>query len=78
MSNGQKSQWFASLFDALADPANSDIIGFAYFSEVATTIVDGSRTTNDWRLDSRKDSLQAFTDGLSRTDIDYDLQEVTP
>lgn len=77
VSNPQKSQWITSLFDALADPANSDIIGFAYFSETATTIVDGTRTTNDWRLDSRADSLQAFVDGIKRTDIDYDLQEVT-
>lgn len=76
VSNPQKSQWINSLFDALADPANADIIGFAYFSETATTIVDGTRTTNDWRLDSRADSLQAFSDGIKRTDIDYDLQEV--
>lgn len=76
VSNPQKSQWINSLFDALADPANADIIGFSYFSETATTIVDGTRTTNDWRLDSRADSLQAFADGIKRTDIDYDLQEV--
>ena len=77
-SKSLKSQWFDSLFDALADPANDDIIGFAYFSEVATTIVDGSRTTNDWRLNSRADSLAAFVKGIKRTDTDYDLQEVTP
>jgi beta-mannanase/TolA-binding protein len=76
VSNGQKSQWIDSLFDALADPVNRDVIGFAYFSEVATTIVDGSRTTNDWRLDSRRDSLQAFVDGIARTDTDYDLKEI--
>ncbi|ROS74005.1 beta-mannanase [Curtobacterium sp. PhB130] len=77
VSNSQKSEWITSLFDALAEPANSDIIGFAYFSETATTIVDGERVTNDWRLTSRADSLQAFVDGISRNDIDYDLQEVT-
>lgn len=76
VSDSQKSRWITSLFDALADPANDDVIGFAYFSETATTIVDGTRTTNDWRLDSRSDSLQAFADGIKRTDIDYDLQEV--
>ncbi|WFR66044.1 glycosyl hydrolase [Curtobacterium flaccumfaciens] len=76
VSDSQKSRWIDSLFDALADPANDDVIGFAYFSETATTIVDGTRTTNDWRLDSRPDSLQAFADGIKRTDIDYDLQEV--
>lgn len=78
VTNPQKTQWIDSLFDALADPANSDIIGFAYFSETATTIVDGTRTTNDWRLNSRADSLAAFAEGIKRNDIDYDLQEVTP
>jgi beta-mannanase len=75
---GQKAKWFASLFDALALPENRDVIGFAYFSETATTYVDGTRSTNDWRLNSRPDSLQAFATGIKRTDIDYDLQEVTP
>ncbi|OIH98491.1 MULTISPECIES: glycoside hydrolase family 26 protein [unclassified Curtobacterium] len=78
VSNSQKTQWITSLFDAVADPANADIVGFAYFSETATTIVDGKRTTNDWRLNSRADSLAAFAEGIKRTDIDYDLQEVTP
>ncbi|WIE76970.1 glycosyl hydrolase [Curtobacterium sp. MCSS17_007] len=76
VSDSQKSQWIDSLFDALADPANRDVIGFAYFSQVATTIVDGTRTTNDWRLDSRADSLATFAEGIARTDTDYDLQEV--
>ncbi|QZQ53681.1 hypothetical protein KZI27_00110 (plasmid) [Curtobacterium sp. TC1] len=78
VKDGQKSKWFNSLFDALADPANDDIIGFSYFSQVATTVVDGKRTTNDWRLNSRADSLAAFAEGIKRNDIDYDLQEVTP
>ncbi|MBM7801391.1 beta-mannanase [Curtobacterium luteum] len=76
VTNGQKAKWITSLFDGLADPANDDVIGFSYFSETATTIVDGTRTTNDWRLNSRADSLQAFVDGIARTDTDYDLQEV--
>ncbi|WIB27765.1 glycosyl hydrolase [Curtobacterium sp. MCSS17_015] len=76
VTDGQKARWITSLFDALADPANADVIGFAYFSETATTIVDGARTTNDWRLNSRADSLAAFATGIARNDIDYDLQEV--
>lgn len=76
VTDGQKAQWITSLFDALADPANADVIGFAYFSETATTIVDGVRTTNDWRLNSRADSMAAFVAGIGRTDTDYDLQEV--
>jgi beta-mannanase len=76
VTDGQKARWITSLFDALADPANADVIGFAYFSETATTIVDGARTTNDWRLNSRADSMAAFVAGIARDDIDYDLQEV--
>jgi beta-mannanase len=75
-TDGQKAKWITSLFEALADPANSDVIGFAYFSETATTVVDGARTTNDWRLDSRADSMAAFVAGIGRKDTDYDLQEV--
>ncbi|WIE55977.1 glycosyl hydrolase [Curtobacterium sp. MCBD17_003] len=73
----QKAAWITSLFDALAEPQNKDIIGFSYFDETATTIADGVRSTNDWRIDSRSDSLAAFTAGIARTDIDYDLQEVS-
>ena len=76
VSESQKAAWFTSLFAALADPANDDVIGFAYFSEVATSVTDGKRATNDWRLNSRKDSLAAFSTGIRRDDIGYDLQEV--
>jgi beta-mannanase len=76
VSNAQKPAWITSFFDALALPANDDIVGFAYFDEVATTITDGQRSTNDWRIDSRSDSLQAFIDGISRKDIGYNLQKV--
>ncbi|KQO64962.1 glycoside hydrolase family 26 protein [Curtobacterium sp. Leaf261] len=74
---GQKAKWMTSLFDSLAAPENRDVIGFAYFSETATTYVDGVRSTNDWRLNSRPDSLAAFSTGIKRTDTDFDLQEVT-
>jgi beta-mannanase len=75
-TNGQKAQWITSLFNALADPKYSYIVGFNYFDETATTITDGVRSTNDWRLDSRADSLAAFAAGIKRTDINFDLQEV--
>ncbi|WP_249408955.1 glycoside hydrolase family 26 protein [Frigoribacterium sp. CFBP 8751] len=73
-ATSEKAQWFNSLFEALADPANDDIIGFSYFDLVATTVVDGVRSTNDWRLTSRSDSLAAFTAGITRRDVGYDLQ----
>ncbi|WP_420367557.1 glycosyl hydrolase [Curtobacterium sp. L1-20] len=74
--DGQKAEWMSSFFDGLADPENADILGFAYFNHVVTTVKNGTRVTNDWRLDSRRDSLEAFVQGIKRTDIDYDLQEV--
>lgn len=73
---GQKVQWMNSLFDALADPANDDVIGFAYFNHVVTTVKNGSLQTNDWRVNSRASTLAAFVAGIDRTDINYDLQEV--
>lgn len=61
---GQKPQWVRSLFEGLAKPENADVIGFAWFHHTVTTISGGERVTNDWRIDSRRDSLQAFVDGL--------------
>lgn len=76
-SPGEKARWTASLFDALASGDYDDVIGFGYFNLVATTIVDGAdgktRTTNDWRLDSRADSLEAFRTGIRRDDTGFDL-----
>ncbi len=62
---GHKPAWLRSFFQGLADPANDDIVGFAWFSLAITTYVQGERATNDWRIDSRADSLAAFRDGLA-------------
>jgi len=76
-SPGEKARWMSSLFDALGSGEYDDVIGFGYFNLVATTIVadgDGkTRTTNDWRLDSRADSLEAFRVGIRRTDTGFSL-----
>lgn len=64
-TGGHKAAWVASMFDAFADPANDDIIGFAWFNLAVTTISGGERITNDWRIDSRADSLAAFREGLA-------------
>ena len=61
---GKKPEWVRSLFEGLAKPENADVIGFAWFHHTVTTISGGERVTNDWRIDSRRDSLQAFVDGL--------------
>lgn len=62
---GHKPAWVASFFRGLADPANDDIVGFSWFSLAVTTYVQGERATNDWRIDSRADSLAAFRDGVA-------------
>ncbi|PZU49803.1 MAG: beta-mannanase [Microbacterium sp.] len=64
-NDGRKPEWVTSFFDAFADPENDDIIGFAWFNIAVTTISGDSRVTNDWRVDSRSDSLAAFREGLT-------------
>ncbi|MFC4613221.1 glycoside hydrolase family 26 protein [Cellulomonas algicola] len=63
-SGGQKAAWVTDLFDALAKPENADVVGFAWFNHAVTTISQGERVTNDWRVESRADSLAAFVEGL--------------
>jgi hypothetical protein len=60
-----KADWVTSLFENLAAPENSDIVGFSWFSLAVTSYVQGERATNDWRIDSRADSLEAFRAGLA-------------
>lgn len=72
-----KPAWISSFFDALADPANSDIVGFDWFNLAVTTSSNGKTITNDWRIDSTSKSTAAFATGIGRTDIDYALRPVT-
>lgn len=60
-----KVEWVTDLFDAFTRPENADIIGFSWFNLAVTTISNGERVTNDWRIDSRADTRQAFQDGLA-------------
>jgi mannan endo-1,4-beta-mannosidase len=71
--DGHKVDWITSLFEALAKPENDDIIGFSWFNLAVTTYVEGELATNDWRIDSRAESLAAFVDGLSRPEDDFVL-----
>ncbi len=64
-TDGHKPAWVTSFFQGLNDPANSDIIGFSWFDLAITSYVQGVRQTNDWRIDSRPDSLAAFVAGLT-------------
>ncbi|MFS0706310.1 glycosyl hydrolase [Cellulomonas sp. 179-A 9B4 NHS] len=60
----QKPLWVSDLFAGLARPENQDIIGIAWFHHTVTTISGGQRVTNDWRINSRRDSLDAFIKGI--------------
>ena len=72
-TDGHKPAWITSFFDGLSKPENSDIIGFSWFNLAVTSYVEGVRATNDWRIDSRGDSLSAFIAGLTRPEDDFTL-----
>lgn len=62
---GHKVEWVSSLFTSLQEPENADILGFAWFNLAITTYIAGELGTNDWRIDSRADSLAAFSGGFA-------------
>jgi len=64
-TGGHKVAWITSFFQALAQPANADIVGFSWFNLAVTSYTQGELSTNDWRIDSRPESLAAFTAGLA-------------
>ena len=72
-TDGHKPAWVKSFFDGFADPKNADIIGFSWFSLAITSYVGGERSTNDWRIDSRSDSLAAFSRGISQPGANFAL-----
>ncbi|UAJ79169.1 hypothetical protein IT072_18505 [Leifsonia sp. ZF2019] len=72
-TGGYKAKWITSLFDALGKPENDDIIGFSWFNLAITSYVEGVRATNDWRIDSRADTLSAFIAGLTRPEDRFTL-----
>ncbi|MFZ4895808.1 glycosyl hydrolase [Plantibacter sp. Mn2098] len=73
-TGGHKPAWVKSVFDGLSEPANADVIGISWFSLAVTTYVEGVRGTNDWRVDSRADSLAAFIAGLTKPEANFDLR----
>ncbi|GAA1441361.1 glycoside hydrolase family 26 protein [Leifsonia poae] len=72
-TGGHKAAWISSFFDGLSKPENSDIVGFSWFNLAVTSYVEGVRATNDWRIDSRADSLSAFIEGLTRPEDHFTL-----
>lgn len=72
-TGGYKPAWITSFFAALTEPANADILGFAWFNEAVTSVIDGVLGTNDWRVDSRPDTLSAFIAGLTNPADNFTL-----
>ncbi|MBW8871405.1 MAG: hypothetical protein JF618_04275 [Leifsonia sp.] len=66
-TDGHKPTWIANFFSGLNADQNKDIIGFSWFDLAISTYVQGTLATNDWRIDSRPESLAAFSAGLLGT-----------
>ena len=75
---GKKAKWITSVFDALAKPENSDIVGLGWFNLAVTSYTEGELATNDWRIDSRPESLEAFKTGILRPEDNFKLTPITP
>lgn len=60
-----------SFFEGFDPGRNDDVIGFAWFNLAVTTYVDGQLSTNDWRVDSRANSLAAFSGGIAEPTRDF-------
>jgi len=74
-TGGHKPAWVKSFFEGLAEKKNSDIIGFSWFNLAITSYVEGQRATNDWRIDSRKDTLDAFSTGIATPAAGFALKK---
>ena len=72
-TGGHKATWITSFFNSLAKPENSDVIGFSWFDLAVTSYVEGVRATNDWRIDSRADTLAAFIAGITKPEDNFTL-----
>lgn len=60
---GDKAAWIADLFAGLA--ANTDIVGFAWFSLAVSSGGENDRFTHDWRINSSPEAQTAMRDGLA-------------
>lgn len=72
-TGGHKAAWVTDFFTAFSRPENADIIGFSWFNLAITSYVEGVRATNDWRIDSRADTLSAFIAGVTRPEDHFTL-----
>lgn len=72
-TGGHKPAWVKSFFNSLGEARNEDIIGFSWFNLAVTSYVEGDRATNDWRIDSRADSLATFIEGIAKPEGNFNL-----
>ena len=73
---GKKPKWITSVFDSLADPKNADIIGLNWFNLAVTSYTEGELATNDWRIESRPESLAAFKAGILKPEDNFNLTPI--
>ena len=64
--HGNKVTWINDLFENLAKPENSDIMGFVWFNFSVTSSRGGSRNTNDWRITSTASATKAFASNVKK------------
>jgi hypothetical protein len=64
-TGGTKPAWITSFFQGFDPGANDDVIGFAWFNLAVSTYVSGELATNDWRVTSRANTLEAFRQGIA-------------
>lgn len=72
-NGGKKTAWVSDVLAAFARPENADLIGLAWFNIAVTTVSAGQLVTNDWRIDSRAASLEAFRTGLAAPAANFRL-----
>ncbi|MBI5160245.1 MAG: hypothetical protein HY996_02325 [Micrococcales bacterium] len=64
-TGGLKPAWITSFFEGINAPQNADIVGFGWFDLTVTSFAEGDTSTNDWRLESTRQSLAAFIAGYT-------------
>jgi hypothetical protein len=64
-TGGTKPAWITSFFQGFDPGVNDDVIGFAWFNLAVSTYVSGELATNDWRVTSRANTLEAFRQGIA-------------
>ncbi len=76
--NGDKAAWITDVFTSLAEPQNSDIMGFVWFNFSVTSKLEGVTNTNDWRITSSSSATRAVAAGVKEFDYGTDPAQHLP